>query len=485
MVWVAQESFATGEISPSVFGLVSSSQYRTGCQTLVNGLLTPTGAVKKRHGTNVIAPVTGSYPCRIFSYFAKGRQFVVQFVSEDDDSFDENSLKRQVRVLDAVTRQFINFGDGQPHGPFDPWGALSPGTPTAGQFHHFTASQLPNVYSFQDGDRIFFCHPDRPTLFMEREVFTGGLERWKYGLTPHYTTSPKVVDNQADATILSPTSIAIESNTALFTPSDIGTHWRVGGGAVEGFAAFPYGAWFRADKYLSRFAMQGIRYYGTPGTQAEDWTGPFVFNGVNDTVVGPLDSFNQNDVRTYTLQVLTFLRLNHIGTFITLDSIPHLIIGVQSTSAFTTVRLQGGPTIFGAGASFDLFDLGGINGPTDKQYLDGRRAVTPDALTGATNLYTIDAVIATASGNPEPWLPDGHETPFASSTIGGAFHINSGIVALNSLVQNVGPFADEPLYSGTAVTSLAHKGPSIQWGLGPSLGTGFASCGISHQGRVW
>ena len=50
MVWVAQESFASGELSPAVYGLVSSQQFRSGCQTLQNALLTSTGAVRKRYG---------------------------------------------------------------------------------------------------------------------------------------------------------------------------------------------------------------------------------------------------------------------------------------------------------------------------------------------------------------------------------------------------------------------------------------------------
>jgi len=491
MVWVGQESFASGEISPSVFGLVSSSQYRNGCQTLTNALLTPTGAAKKRHGTVEVSDVTGpdpaGLPAALFSYFAKGRQYVVQFVSQDDDAGDLNTSLRQVRVLDAVTRAFINVGDNLSHGPFDSFGD------TTAYHHHFTASQLGEVYSYQDNERIYFCHPDLPPLFLEREVVEGGVERWKYGVTPPPATSPRIIDYQIPSTLTHPTSTTIEFSTPQFEKEDEGSFWRLGGPGVAPQTNL-YGGWFRADTYRSATTMEGAEVYGAPfGVDNSDWTGPYLPGGAPWTVTLVTALTVQNSTSVVDWSAGPTAGVNWVGLIIVIAAVPCIVIDVSATNQFTVLRLGGGATLGASPTTHQALNyaLGADPNIVANQFLETRpyfkkHPIKPSNSTGTVTLTSSSGFLDATGGGHISWLPDQHHVTFdddAGLAVGGTVHLNGGIIALTGVTTTAGPGSDETTYQGKVVKTLAHVGPSMQWGLGMSNGVGFPACGGSHQGR--
>lgn len=478
MVWIAQESFASGEISPSLYGLVSSRQYRAGCMTLQNALLTPTGSVRKRYGTKLVNGTTNDYPAAIFFYFAKGRQFVVQFVSQDDDAGDLNTAFRQVRVIDCVTRLFIDFGDNAAHGPFSAFGDAS------AYHHHFLASELPDIYSFQDNERIFFLHKNHPPIFLERRVFDG-TELWDYGIAPDVQTTPVVVSYRQDANITEKAgNNGIESDLDIFEKGDEGAYWRIGGPAATG----NYGSWYRTDTYESGKSMAGGRVSNVaPGGDPSDWCGPFLPSqsstvnftlNANSTAVG--------DSRTVTCSA-SIVRRNLIGTPLTIASQLWIVTAVTSSTVFTAERLQGGATITNTAQAGNFLVVGGPLNLKARPYLRVN-PITVTGDTGSVDIHSVTPVFAGGLGADSAWLPDGHETTFddvAGTAIGGTVHFSGGIVALTALDTASGIGSTEPTYTGQVVRTPALYGPSLNWGLGHSVAVGFPRCGVSHQGRIF
>ena len=55
MVWIPQERFSYGELSPRLLGMGSSEQVKQGCKTLDNAIVTRTGGVRRRPGTKYVA----------------------------------------------------------------------------------------------------------------------------------------------------------------------------------------------------------------------------------------------------------------------------------------------------------------------------------------------------------------------------------------------------------------------------------------------
>lgn len=492
MVWVAQESFANGEISPSLFGLVSSQQYQSGCQTLVNALLTPTGAAVKRHGTHHIMGTTSDYTTAIFSYFAKGKQFVIEVSSQDDDPGDLNTAQRQLRVIDATTGAFVNVGDNRQHGPFDAYGD------NTAYYHHFTASELPFVYSFQDNERLYLCHPDRPPLYLEREVGEGGVETWLYGIAPASGRTPRVVDYQLSANVTSPTPSTLEADLPIFDKRDEGAYWRYGGAENGNPQVDIYGSWFRTDTFKTQEKMDGVRLYGDGGSDGQDWTGPYTLAGTafDVTLQTNSDQVNQSVVVDFVSATIAYR--NWVGLPILINNVLFIVTAVAANNQITCVRLGGGSPLldFPEVYSAQLLAIGADPNIFSNEYLEQRPYLVrhPIGVSGTTGTITLTSSwgflqqdISSGDGDI-PWLPDGHEETFdriGNTAIGGTVHLNSGIVAITGVNTTAGPGGLEVIYTGTVIKTLAHQGPSFQYGLGMSNAVGFPSAGTTHQGRVW
>lgn len=481
MVWIAQQSFASGEVSPSMFGLVDSPQFKSGCRTLTNALITRTGGARVRYGTETLFASTGNFPAAIFSYFAKGKQYVVQFVSQDDDAGDLNTTNRQVRIIDASTRAFVNVGDNRTHGPFNAFGS------DVAFFHHFTASELPNVYAFQDGSRIVFCHENRPPIFLERSSGGAGVEQWQYGLVGG-TALPQIVNYEIDVSITEITSSTIESSSPLFVPADVGGYWKIGGADKTDPDVNIYGAWVQATQFLSRTEVQSARKYGTPGLSISDWSGPYVptsQTGFTATLVGT--STVENTTSSFTGTGAS-MRSNDRGTPILVGGTTlWLITGVSSTSEFSAVRLgsEGGPQTGAINIKFLSVGYDINTGLPNRPWFKRQPIFFTDKV-GTVNLHNVEPVFSTGAGVDKPWLPEGHENLFdrrGGTSIGGTVFGNRGAVALTSLSTG-GVGGNEPIYLGTVTQQLAHRSPTLQWSLGWSEGVGFPRCGASHQGRT-
>lgn len=482
-VWVPQGSFASGELSPSVHGLVTSEQFRTGCYALTNSLLTSTGSARKRFGTQDIASTTSGFPAALFGYVHGGRRFVVQFVSQDDDAGDLNTANRQFRVIDAETRAFINFGDNAAHGPFTAFGS------TAAYHHHFTATQLRSVYAFQDGTRIVFCHKDRPPLFLERAIGAAGAESWKYGLVGN-AGGARVEDFRVPIQITETSATQIDASADLFSRSDIGAYWRIGGHESSSPATFIYGAWWRSDLFVSPKRMTGARIFGVPGADAADWTGPYVGQSALSGMTISSSSSAALDSRTFTSGTPVW-KVNHIGMpFIFAaggNSVLFLITGYTSTTVVTAVRIDGvGGTVTGTG-TITLMSVGytiGFPLFLGRTYLR-RHPIYSTGMTGSVSILSAEPLAMGALGDEFKWLPPGHETTFDDfngTAVGGSVFLNGGEVVVASATSN-GAGGGGYSYGVRVKRALTHQGPTIHWGLGWSHGVGFPRCGVARQAR--
>jgi hypothetical protein len=82
------------------------------------------------------------------------------------------------------------------------------------------------------------------------------------------------------------------------------------------------------------------------------------------------------------------------------------------------------------------------------------------------------------------WLPQGFAGSFGSDGRGGRVYLNNGVVAIT---EALGQFDGTGLYGyrGVVERELDHYGHSLWWGVSWSNGSGFPSCGTSHQQRVF
>ena len=510
MVWVAKQSFATGEISPSVYGMVSTSQYQAGCMELVNALLTPTGAARKRYGTQIVTNTTGNNFARLFFYYAKGRQYVVQFVSAGDDAADTNTPARQLRVMDAATQTFVDFGDNAAHGPFS---AFGDGT---AYYHNFTATELRSVYSFQDSERIYFMHPDKPAVYLERQVQDPGSEAWEYGLYPKQTGSPVIIDYRV-GTPVEFVGNTLTTDSDFFVPDDNDSYWRVMGANAADPVDNPWGNWVQVTRYKSRTDLDVVTRYGGVGPDSLDWTGPYtpLITYTGTAVQGwGVNSANLLSDVTLTGPTTPAAKANWTGfvvqvsstTFAVDATILGVITYVNTSSSVEIVRLQNGNGI-PAGDSVEV-TVYGIAANSAQQtvpdsllnrsYLKKLPVYVGQARDGAGQLIADEYKVYSPNGylqyysNPtftdSQWLPAGHATTYdrwEGNLVGGGIHINGGIVAITGVDTAAGPDGDEVVYDARIVKPMAHQGPSMQWGLTQSHGVGFPSCGASHQGRIW
>jgi len=484
MVWIPKESFGSGEVSPAVYGLVSSQQVAAGCQTLTNALITATGSARKRFGTQDLMPATSGFPAAIFSYYAQDRQYVVQIVSQDDDANDLNSANRRMQVVDAQTRALVNFGDNAAHGPFNAFGD------TTSYFHHFLASELRDIYAFQDGRRIVFCHQNHPPLFLERSI-TNSVEVWKYGVLGTYSPA-RIVDNAVPvqvAAILdgSNNTIKISASSPLFEKADENATWRIGGGALNS-TTHPMGHYVRSTRFVSPTEMDAAALYGQYGGDATDWSGPYKETtiGAGSATISSTSS-TTNDIRTFTGVTNFSMSANHAGSLASIGGSVWLIQSVVSGTSFIAKRIEGSTPLSGSLALFLMAVGWDTNiGATRRSWFK-RQPIYFSSTSGTATITSIEPIFTGGIGLNKPWLPDGHETTFddIGVAIGGAVLAPSGSAAITSRTVTGGPGSDEPLYTARILKSIPYDGPVLNWGLGWSHGVGFPRCGVAHQNRLF
>lgn len=142
----AKTSFASGELSPALWGRVDLAQYQTGARTLQNFIVLPQGGLINRPGTQLPLNEGGKI-------FVQSAMRLVPFVFSEEDSCVLAFLGNGGVFLyenDKPSQQVV-------------WGNLP-----------YTPEQLSRLRWLQSGDVLYLFHPDVPVHTLSRTA--GG---WK------------------------------------------------------------------------------------------------------------------------------------------------------------------------------------------------------------------------------------------------------------------------------------------------------------------
>ena len=489
MVWLPQERFSYGELSPRLLGMGSSEQVKQGCKTLENAVVTRTGGVRRRPGTKYVADLPSDVT----------DAYLVPYQSADQNYmlvFGYSASAQKLYVFDEEG-QLVTWNDGLDHGPF----AADPVT-TQGN-HGFGANAGP-LYHVQHENRVYVFSQADPPVYFEKEY--GTTPTFKFGLAPIKNGSPEIKNYKPSIAITMEEGTAgsldldrtIEADADLFQASDVdasagntASHlhsiWRLGGGsapsAETSFPASRYrnglSCWFVARSFGSSRKLVGKRLTNPMGPDPTDWTGPFVheryvdatFSGGNIyefqtvTATGMFSEADNGKVFTIILEANGVNRefLFFIHRVINADSVQALSLGNGSADA----SLVGAQTQ--QISIKKLADRPGI--PKTAAYARNSGA--------ASTVLTDDFELVF---NEENFLPEGHTTAFdgtsGTADLGGTVYIAGGAGRANSQTNT-------RVYDCSETSNRNYYGPTFNFGYGYSNGTGFPTTGASHQGRLF
>lgn len=136
-----QPSFASGEIAPWMLGRVDLAKYRSGCKTMRNAFVMPTGAAQNRAGTQYIGPTINGAAVR-------SRLIPFQF----------NTAETYVLVFGDATMWVIKAGAIVQASGGGMYVAASP----------YAWGDLPLLKYTQSADVMTFCHPSYPVYQLSR-----------------------------------------------------------------------------------------------------------------------------------------------------------------------------------------------------------------------------------------------------------------------------------------------------------------------------
>ena len=141
----AKTSFASGELSPELWGRVDLAQYQTGARTIKNFIVLPQGGLINRPGTSLFKTPDGAH----FISYPELR--LVPFVFSGEDS-------SVLAFGDGTVRRYNREGQQEAIG----------GSP-------YRAAHLPKLRWLQSADVLYLFHPDVPVHALSRTA--GG---WKF-----------------------------------------------------------------------------------------------------------------------------------------------------------------------------------------------------------------------------------------------------------------------------------------------------------------
>lgn len=96
-VAVQQTSFASGELSPSIFGRIDRDVYSNGMAKGRNIWVTPLGGVKRRYGTKYVDTTTTSQACRLVSFaFNTEQEYLLVFTPGELKVYKDDVLQATV-----------------------------------------------------------------------------------------------------------------------------------------------------------------------------------------------------------------------------------------------------------------------------------------------------------------------------------------------------------------------------------------------------
>ena len=205
-----QNSFASGEIGPSLMGRTDIAQYRNACEIVENFICRPYGSLISTPGTKFIKET------KLSALGTSSTVRLIKFVFSRSDAY------------------VIEFGVGYFRFYTDQAVVVTSGTTPYEIAHTYTESELRDVQFAQLNDIIYLTHPDHPPAKLTRFASNS------WTLTNFvFLGGPFLDDNtitSSTISILSATagSTTITSSTALFTLSSgstrghVGTYWKIG-----------------------------------------------------------------------------------------------------------------------------------------------------------------------------------------------------------------------------------------------------------------
>ena len=497
MVWLPQERFSYGELSPRLLGMGSSEQVKQGCKTLENAVVTRTGGVRRRPGTKYVADLPSDVT----------DAYLVPYQSADQNYmlvFGYSNTAQKLYVFDEEG-QLVSWNDGLAHGPFAADSVATQGN------HGFGADAGP-LYHVQHENRVYVFSQADPPVYFEKEY--GTTPTFKFGLLPANKGAAVIESYKPDIAITMQEGTTgeifndriIECDADFFKASDAGALsgsgtasntnaiWRLGGGAtpangpIDSYNISFLSCWFESRVYAGPRQLEGRRITNAMGTDVYDWTGPYV---EDRTFAATFPETVRYDYRTINTNDLT---VEDEGKVLTVIGSLSNTTSPNTTVLFLVHRVteQPNPTL----NTVDLYCLGfSANGGTmdagtytvSLKKLDDRPGApkvagyartVPDPVTGAADPVSGDFDLILSSND---FLPAGHETPFdgdGSLTLGGSVDVTGGSGRVTDHTTGT------KVYACTATSDRAYFGPG-NIGIGYSNGTGFPSVGASHQGRLF
>ena len=489
MVWLPQERFSYGELSPRLLGMGSSEQVKQGCKTLENAVVTRTGGVRRRPGTKYVADLPSDVT----------DAYLVPYQSADQNYmlvFGYSASAQKLYVFDEEG-QLVTWNDGLDHGPF----AADPIT-TQGN-HGFGANAGP-LYHVQHDNRVYVFSQADPPVYFEKEY--GTTPTFKFGLAPIKNGSPEIENYKPSIAITMEEGTSgsltldrqITADADLFQASDVdvsvgnnASHlnsiWRLGGGtAASTDGTFPtqryragLSCWFVARGFTSSRKLVGKRLTNPMGPDPTDWTGPYVHERYVDatfsggdiyefqtvTATGMFSDADNGKVFTVILQANGVNRefLFFIHRVINADSVQALSLGNGSDDASLV------------GAQSQQISIKKL----------AERPGIPKTVAYARNSGAASTIITgdfELVFNEENALPEGHTTAFdgtsGTADLGGTVYIAGGAGRANSQTNT-------RVYDCSETSDRNYYGPTFNFGYGYSNGTGFPTTGASHQSRLF
>jgi len=464
--YVSQSSFGGGEQSPRIDGLAHTDQYRAGCTTLTNALITKFGGAMKRWG---------------FQY-------------EEDAHAATSALLIPMRI--RGTGEFLlEFSAGY----FRVWedGELPASPETV--VTYFTEAELADVQWAQWGNMLFLVHPDREPRVIK---YIDGV--WSFEIY-----DPKFTGPMLDPKRKRPLS---------FRKLNAGTYYLE---TIEGEDTEPFfikgdestaggriflieGNWVRLDPSdgymtpnkalviaLDECDLDSLVLTDATSTIASrevyDWHGPWVEQALQSatcSVDNDADSGNVEIGEEFTIDLGDTIATDQwLTNVIDIDATDNqgerlaVITRVTNSNTLRAILIHGNP-----GGTYPVADDATYTAGLqrwelrDRWTTDEGIALISDDTTG-TGLKVRASTFPGTTTEPEVFtatmVDGGNET-------GGLVYMNGGCYRIDTYLDSADVTVD-----AEADAEPAHPYPTTTWSIGWSRGTGYPRTVAVHQQRLW
>lgn len=462
-MWVHQNNFSLGRVSPRLRGFFGSEQYSRGCRVLDNAIVNLYGnGVRKRGGTRYISTTLNN-----------GQAILIPFVIPSLGNY----------VLEIGTSEIRVFKESN-----NTLSLLSLGAPIVSPY---SASQLENLQWAPDpeNNRIIICHGD-----VKQKVITRGDSdsEWTISDFNSRNTGPILIYRGKPFTVRLSDVTAGNNRTFiaqdnLFTSDSVQHIFLVGGGyvrvtsfsnpkeaKVQVFDAEPSQATSARDQLrktgIFNIALVGkknpalaVAIYTSIVTLEEtsDWTGPFEPGTITaDVITFPTAG-------TYT--VGEEFDIDLAGAPFTVADVGRIIsLDTGATPAYTTFAIITG-----------FVDTTQVTCTVIEGTVDTATAYTHYTIYTPNDENAFAPTFLTIDGTTGSGLTlESGSAYFTSDHVGGQFFLNGGVVTVTSYT---GPTQVEVAVD----KDLQRSGITYSWGESYSGATGFPQAVCVHQGRLF